>query len=63
MLEIHTQYTSLDKGMPTIVYCHAGVRSARVVHFLRSVGFADVKNLRGGIDAWSKEIDPNVKRY
>jgi adenylyltransferase/sulfurtransferase len=53
----------LDSARDVAVYCHTGVRSAQAVNFLRSIGFSRVKNLRGGIDAWSREVDPSVPRY
>jgi adenylyltransferase/sulfurtransferase len=53
----------LDSARDVAVYCHTGIRSAQAVNFLRSVGFSRVKNLRGGIDAWSREVDPSVPRY
>jgi rhodanese-related sulfurtransferase len=40
-----------------------GARSERVTAFLRASGFARAVNLAGGIDAWSREIDPAVPRY
>jgi len=46
-----------------IVYCHTGNRSARAVEFLYDNGFKNVKNLVGGIEAWSRRIDPKVPRY
>jgi rhodanese-related sulfurtransferase len=48
---------------PLIVHCHHGVRSLRVVDFLRSKGFSQAQSLAGGIEAWSLEIDPAVPRY
>jgi len=53
----------LDSARETTVYCHTGVRSAQAVNFLRGIGFTKVKNLRGGIDAWSTEVDASVPRY
>jgi adenylyltransferase/sulfurtransferase len=53
----------LDPERETIVYCRSGVRSAAVVRFLRQSGFANAANLRGGILAWSAEIDPTVPKY
>ena len=47
---------------PLVVYCHHGVRSMNVVQWLRTQG-VDAQSLSGGIDAWSREIDPNVPRY
>jgi len=46
-----------------VVYCHHGVRSARAVAFLRSIGFTQALNLAGGIDRWSLEVDPTLPRY
>ena len=46
-----------------VVHCHHGVRSLRVVEFLRGKGFATAQSLAGGIDAWSLEADATVPRY
>ncbi len=46
-----------------VVYCHHGVRSLRVVQWLRAQGLEDVVSLAGGIDAWSLEVDPDLPRY
>lgn len=53
----------LDADVETIVYCHHGVRSAQAVDYLRGLGFRQSRNLTGGIDAWSVDVDPTVKRY
>jgi adenylyltransferase/sulfurtransferase len=45
------------------VLCHHGHRSARVVQFLRARGYERVVNIRGGIDAWSRTVDPKIPRY
>lgn len=63
MGEVPIRLTELSKERPLVVYCHAGVRSARVVAWLRRQGFDNAQNLAGGIDAWSCEIDPYVPRY
>ncbi|MES2571846.1 MAG: rhodanese-like domain-containing protein [Verrucomicrobiota bacterium] len=52
-----------DPAQPLVIHCHHGGRSARAVDYLLRNGFSDVKNLTGGIDAWSQEIDPGVPRY
>ncbi|MDE3118191.1 MAG: rhodanese, partial [Nitrospirota bacterium] len=44
-------------------YCHHGMRSADATGFLLQQGFSNVKNLVGGIDAWSIQVDPNIPRY
>ena len=46
-----------------IVFCHHGVRSLNVVHWLREKGVAGCQSMAGGIDRWSLEIDPTVPRY
>jgi len=48
---------------PLIVFCHHGVRSLNVVHWLREQGVAACQSMSGGIDRWSLEIDPSVPRY
>jgi rhodanese-related sulfurtransferase len=52
-----------DPAEPLLIYCHHGTRSGRVTDFLLRQGYTDVTNLAGGIDAWSAEIDPAVRRY
>lgn len=54
---------SLDRGDEVVVYCHHGMRSAAAGAWLRDQGFASVRNLTGGIDRWSLEVDPAVRRY
>ncbi len=53
----------LDPEEDIVVYCHHGMRSGRVQDFLKAKGFTNVKNLTGGIDAWTTQIDPTMKRY
>jgi len=53
---------SLDRDRELIVYCHHGVRSELAAEWLRAQGFR-ARNLVGGIDRWSREIDPSVPRY
>jgi sulfur-carrier protein adenylyltransferase/sulfurtransferase len=54
---------TLDRGAELIVYCHHGVRSAAAVAWLRERGFVRARNLTGGIDRWSREVDPSTRRY
>jgi len=61
--EIPNRYSELDQDQEIIVHCHHGSRSQRAVEFLYEKGFRKVKNLIGGIDAWSTKIDPKVPRY
>jgi monothiol glutaredoxin len=55
--------TSLPKDTPLAFLCHTGSRSAQAAEHFRALGFAKVYNVVGGIDAWSREIDPGVPRY
>jgi adenylyltransferase/sulfurtransferase len=61
--EIELRSDELDPAAETIVYCHQGVRSAAVAEYLRGLGFANVHNLAGGLDAWASEVDPSMRRY
>ncbi|WP_447974508.1 rhodanese-like domain-containing protein [Nitrospira sp. Kam-Ns4a] len=53
----------LNKDDEIVVTCHRGMRSADATSFLLQQGFKSVKNLIGGIDAWSVQVDPSVPRY
>lgn len=53
----------LDPESHIVVVCHHGVRSMNVTAWLRQQGFEQVQSLRGGIDRWSREIDPTVPLY
>lgn len=53
----------LDPEQHIVVVCHHGVRSMNVTAWLRQQGFDKVQSLRGGIDRWSREIDPSVPLY
>jgi sulfur-carrier protein adenylyltransferase/sulfurtransferase len=46
-----------------VVYCHVGARSAQAAVWLKASGWARVRSLAGGIDAWSALVDPQVPRY
>jgi sulfur-carrier protein adenylyltransferase/sulfurtransferase len=61
--ELPKRLTELDQNQETIVYCRVGVRSARAVDILQKAGFENVKNLRGGINAWVDQVDPTMYRY
>jgi rhodanese-related sulfurtransferase len=56
-------HQELDSEERLVVVCHHGMRSMNVAVWLRNQGFEQVQSLRGGIDAWSAEVDPNVPRY
>jgi Dinucleotide-utilizing enzymes involved in molybdopterin and thiamine biosynthesis family 2 len=60
MRQVPSQLESLPRDAEIIVYCRSGSRSANVQHYLLDNGFKNVKNLTGGITAWSREVDPTV---
>ncbi len=53
----------LDRNRTVVLFCHHGGRSMRALEYLRGQGFTRVRNLKGGIDAWSREADATVARY
>ena len=53
----------LNRDAEIIAICHHGMRSADATNFLLQQGFSKVKNLVGGIDAWSAQVDRSVPRY
>lgn len=62
--EIARRAGELDPNRETIVHCKAGGRSAQAIEALQKAGFAgDLKNLKGGITAWSNDVDPKVPKY
>lgn len=52
-----------DKNTPMIFYCHTGIRSLEATYYFYNHGFRNVKNLKGGIDAYAKEVDPSIPLY
>ncbi|MCG3126809.1 MAG: Sulfurtransferase [Phycisphaerae bacterium] len=63
MGDIARRAGELDPDVECVVFCHHGVRSRSVAAFLQQQGFARVSSMRGGIDAWSEQLDPSVPRY
>ncbi len=55
--------SEIDSAEDMVVFCKTGSRSTRALELLASAGFKKVKNLKGGINAWAKEIDPNLPIY
>jgi rhodanese-related sulfurtransferase len=56
-------HQELDPDEHLVVLCHHGQRSLNVTAWLRNQGFENTQSLRGGIEAWSAEVDPTVARY
>ena len=63
MQTIPNHAEQLDRSHPTVVICHHGTRSLQVVAFLERMGFKNLHNLQGGIDAWARQVDSRVALY
>ncbi|MDR3722341.1 MAG: molybdopterin-synthase adenylyltransferase MoeB [Candidatus Acidoferrales bacterium] len=61
--ELSRRVHELDSSREIVAHCKSGKRSAQAVEFLRGAGFKKISNLKGGIVAWSDEVDPNVPKY
>lgn len=62
--ELSVRLTELDLDAETVVICHHGVRSASAAAALHQIGFdGQLWNLTGGMDRWSKDVDPSQARY
>ena len=57
------QALSQNKDADVVLFCHKGLRSARVTVFLRQQGWSNAVSMAGGIDAWAEEIDESVGKY
>jgi rhodanese-related sulfurtransferase len=63
MNQVPPRLNELDASAPVACLCHHGARSQQVAMYLAQRGFASVANIAGGIEAWSRELDPGVPRY
>lgn len=64
LAQVMTRMTEIDPSKETVVHCKSGVRSANAIAALKRSGFTgNLSNLRGGITAWSNEVDPTVPKY
>ncbi len=61
--EVASRLGELDPSQEIVVHCRTGQRSERAAAFLKDRGFRSVLNLRGGIDAWARDVDPTMPRY
>ena len=59
----HDHLLSLDRSTTIVFQCHHGIRSQSAAEYCQGLGFQNLFNLRGGIDAWSQLVDPTVPRY
>jgi len=63
MREVPARLGEIDRGQEVVAICHHGARSQQVAMFLEKNGFSKVHNLQGGVDAWSRTVDPAVPLY
>lgn len=63
MREVMSHVEEIRESPETVLYCHGGVRSMKVARELAAAGVHGLYNLEGGIDAWSRDVDPTVPRY
>jgi adenylyltransferase/sulfurtransferase len=61
--ELPNRLNELDGHAEIVTHCHHGLRSMKALEILKAAGFAKVRSLQGGIDAWSVNVDPEVPRY
>ncbi len=61
--ELKGSLNRFDLTDEIITYCHHGVRSIKAARFLREMGFSKTKSMKGGVDAWTREIDKKLPRY
>jgi len=59
----HDHLLTLDRQTPIVFQCHHGIRSQSAAQYCEGLGFENLFNLSGGIDAWSQLVDPSVPRY
>ncbi len=61
--DLPQRFRELDPEREMVVHCKSGMRSAKAIQFLREQGYRKLRNLKGGILAWSEKVDPSVPRY
>ena len=62
--QVVNRMSEIDPNRETVVHCRMGGRSARAIQALKQSGFSgNLTNLKGGITAWSNEVDPSVPKY
>jgi adenylyltransferase/sulfurtransferase len=61
--ELPKRVNELNTADEIVAHCKSGMRSAKAVDFLKQAGFKKVRNMKGGILAWSDKVDPSVPKY
>ena len=63
MNSVPERIADVPREAPLVVMCHHGGRSRMIVGFLRRAGLNNAVNLEGGIDAWTRQVDPSLQLY
>jgi rhodanese-related sulfurtransferase len=63
MSQILNRLGELEKDAETVVICHHGTRSYQVASYLENIGFSNMLNLEGGVNAWAEQIDDAMPKY
>ncbi len=63
LAELPNRLNEVDGHAEIVTHCHHGMRSLKALEILKAAGFSKVRSLKGGIDAWSVSVDPEVPRY
>lgn len=63
MSQLAARLPELDPQRETVVICHHGIRSRHVGMQLEHAGFSNIINLAGGVDAWARDVDPEMAVY
>ncbi|MCB9728539.1 MAG: sulfurtransferase [Deltaproteobacteria bacterium] len=61
--ELQERHAEVPRDADVVVYCHHGMRSLQAAMFLKQRGVERVRSLAGGIDLWSRTVDPSIPRY
>jgi len=61
--DLPKRVNELDSAAEIVAHCKSGMRSAKAVDFLKQAGFRKVRNMKGGILAWSDKVDPSIPKY
>ena len=63
MGELEQRMAEIDPADEVVLYCRSGARSGRVLEYMRGQGYDRLWNLKGGMLAWSDQIDPSIPKY
>jgi len=62
-IPLAVEQARLDPESEIVLICHHGIRSRQVAYYLEHLGFTNLINLEGGVEAWAQDVDPTMERY